>query len=103
MDRQSPGFAAGDYADIVAVQDWLIALSNNFGGSPTLDVFDPNLGQIASISLDFTAGPRPGKVHRVVVANGVSIDDNANGRIDANKRFTLARSWPAAAAFLSST
>ena len=79
-NREPPGFASGDYSDVVAVDDRLVALNNNFGGIPSLEILDPNLGQIASIALDFST-----KVNRVIVARSVWVDLNANQRIDSGE------------------
>src|SRR5262249_53987862 len=37
--RQAEGLYSGDYVDVVAVGDRLVALNNNSGGDPSLDVF----------------------------------------------------------------
>ncbi|MGE5245573.1 MAG: Ig-like domain-containing protein, partial [Betaproteobacteria bacterium] len=62
----------GDYVDVIALGDHLLALNNNFGGLPTLDAFDGNLSPVGSVPFDDT---RAGfaKVHQVIAARGVSV------------------------------
>ena len=85
--RQREGFYAGDFADVIAVRDRLLALSNNYGGDATLEVFDPNLSLITSVVL--TNGGAT-KQHRIVYTAGSWVDVNRDGRADTGEIFDLA-------------
>ena len=88
-DRQQEGFYSGDFADVVAVRDRLLALSNNYGGDATLEVLDPNLSPIASSVLT-NGGTSGTKQHRIVYTAGSWVDVNRNGRKEPGEVFDLA-------------
>ncbi|MEQ1868665.1 MAG: papain-like cysteine protease family protein [Vicinamibacterales bacterium] len=86
-DREEEGFYAGDFADVIAVRDRLLALNNNFGGDATLDVLDPNLSLITTVVL---TGGGATKQHRIVYAPASWVDANRNGQNDDGETFDLA-------------
>ena len=86
-DREQEGIYSGDFADVVAVRDRLLGVNNNYGGDATLEVLDPNLSPITSITL--TNGGAT-KQHRIVYSAGSWVDINKNGRVDTGEIFDLA-------------
>ena len=62
---------SGDYVDVVAVNDRLVAIENT---QRTLDVFDANLSHLASLQL--TDAPR-----RIAYVQGYPVDLNHDGQI----------------------
>ncbi|MCU1383320.1 MAG: hypothetical protein JWL71_2017, partial [Acidobacteria bacterium] len=90
--RQQEGMYAGDYVDVVAVGGQLLALNNNEGGDPSLDVFDASLAQVSSLGFQLTLGV-PGlgnKVHQLRVVRNVPFDRNQNGTLEAGEKADLA-------------
>jgi hypothetical protein len=89
--RQTEGLYSGDYVDVVAVGAQLLALNNNFGSDPSLDVFDGSLGPVSSLGFQLIGGASPiTKVHQLKVARRVHIDRNQNGVVDAGEMGDLA-------------
>ncbi len=87
MDRKVEGIYQGDYVDLAAVGEHILGLNNNFGGQPTLDVLDANMGPLSSVSFD--VGSRS-KVHQLAIARNVAIDRNGNGTIEEDERLDFA-------------
>jgi hypothetical protein len=90
--RQQEGLYPGDYVDVVAVGDQLLALNNNDGGDPSLDAFDASLSQLSSLGFQLTLGA-PGlgnKVHQLRVIRNVSFDRNQNGTLEPGETADLA-------------
>jgi len=85
--RQVEGIFQGDYVDLAVVGNDVLALNNNFGGLPTLDAFDANMGTISSVGFDVGT---PSKVHQFAVARNVAVDRNGNGTIEADENFDFA-------------
>jgi hypothetical protein len=89
QDRQQEGFYPGDFTDVAAIRDRLLAVNNNYGGDATLEVLDANLSPINSLLL--TSGGAAGtKQHRIVTATGTWVDVDRNGRVDSGEIFDLA-------------
>jgi PKD repeat protein len=86
-DRQQEGIYSGDFVDVLAVRDRVLAVNNNYGGDATLEVLDPNLSPITSITL--TNGGAT-KQHKIVYSAGSWVDTNKNGRVDTGELFDLA-------------
>ncbi len=93
--RDTEGLFSGDYTDVITVDDArILALNNNFGSGATLDVLDPNLSPIASVSVD-TGTPAAGLAggtlaHQVAYASNVGVDKNGDGAIDDSELFAFA-------------
>jgi hypothetical protein len=85
--RQVEGIFQGDYVDLAVVGNDVLALNNNFGGLPTLDALDANMGSISSVGFDVGT---PSKVHQFAIARNVAVDRNGNGTIETDENFDFA-------------
>ena len=80
--RQSEGLYSGDYRDVAAIGSRLFAANNAFDAPASLDVFDPNLSFITSVGLNV-------KPRRLIAAEAVRVDRNADGQISSDEIFDL--------------
>ena len=80
--RQPEGLYSGDYRDVAAIGGRLFGANNAFDAPASLDVFDANLSFITSVGLNV----RP---RRLIAAEGVRVDRNADGQITADEIFDL--------------
>ena len=78
--RKKDAFAPGDYWDVVAVRDRLVAVDYT---ERTLDIFDPNLAQLATVAL-------PKQPRELVVAENYAVDEDNDGFIRPNEIRDLA-------------
>ena len=78
--REKDAFAPGDYWDVVAVRDHLVAVDFT---ERTLDIFDPNLAQVATVAL-------PKQPRELVVAENYAVDEDGDGFIRPNEIRDLA-------------
>ncbi len=89
--RKEEGFYPGDYFDVEALADRILAVNGNYGGVPTLDVFDPNLGPIASVPIDdVPVVANRSAVGRLALAFDVLVDRNGDGQIAEDEILNLA-------------
>jgi hypothetical protein len=80
LERVQEAYAAGDYNDVIAFSDKLLATNH---GESTLDLFDPQLTRLGSVQL--SAPPR-----RVVAVSGYAVDKNGDGLITPDEQLDLA-------------
>jgi hypothetical protein len=91
-DRQTEGLYPGDYSDVVsAAGDRLLALNNNYGSGPTLDVLDPNLSPLASVAVDQGASSSStARAQQIAYASNILVDKNGDGQYDDSEVFAFA-------------
>jgi hypothetical protein len=87
FDRKVEGIYQGDYLDLEVVGNHILALNNNFGGLPTLDALDIDMGMLGSVGFD---GGNPSKVHQLALAYNVRFDRSGNGLIETDEIFDFA-------------